>query len=217
MLNFPVRPDSFILGFRESSLFFFFFLKRPAPKVRENECGMNCSKQDSISSRRKKKKKKAKQGPGNLPILIPFLCIDSNRPNWAPTVCIDLHWWSCTPQPNSSRFRVLRPPQLATMCVKERSPPTTTSGLVFVSPPENKGWAPWGRWATHSEQVWSQKSAAWTQCGRAGTGVEPGQQGVAFLQLLFCLWALSASAVPHPFYRYQPCGQLSYKESRNKS
>ena len=125
--------------------FFFFFPPETFPKSKGEWMRYELPNNRTVKVVEGIKKKKAKQRPGSLPILIPFLGIDSNRPNWAPTVCIDLHWWSRTTQPNSSRFRVLRSPQLATRCVKERSPPTTTSGLVFVSPPENKGWAPRGR------------------------------------------------------------------------
>lgn len=59
---------------------------------------------------------------------------------------------------------------------------------------------------THSEQVWPRKSSKHS----AGTEVEPGQQGVAFLQWFLWLWVSSArSMVPHPFCRCQalPCGQ----------
>ena len=154
-------------------------------------------------------KNKSKTRPGSLPILICFVGIDSTE-LIGHLLGADLHWWSCTPQPNSSWFRVLKSPQLATRCAKERSP-TTPRGLVFVSSPENKGWAPRGRWATHREQVWSQKSSAWTP---GGDWSRARPTGVAFLQRLFCLWAPSASALPHPFYRYQPRGQLSSKESR---
>ena len=83
MLNFPARPHSFILGFWESSLFFF-FPPETFPKSKGEWMRYELPNNRTVKVVEGIKKKKAKQRPGSLPILIPFLGIDSNRPNWAP-------------------------------------------------------------------------------------------------------------------------------------
>lgn len=132
----------------------FMFFKRPSQKVREGECNINCSTIGQWKSR----KRKIRENSSKIANSDAFLCTYSTD--------LTLHLlcaWACSHydmhlNPTTTYFISWEVPNLE-WDMKGKDFTHNDQSLFFVSPPENKGSVPRGGWATHSEQVWSQKSS----------------------------------------------------------